>query len=77
MNLSTKQIQRLIKELEDRGYVKLVRRTSAHGQTSNAYDLSGLVEKIRALEPEFAEASGAARRVERRGGLKNLAATPK
>jgi hypothetical protein len=41
-----------------------------HGQTSNAYDLSGLVSKLQALAPEFAAAAEAKRKVERRGGLK-------
>ena len=71
LGLSEKQIQRLIRGLEQRGYVQRHKRMTKHGRTSNAYDLSGLVEKLAALAPEFAEAAAAKRKVERRGGLKD------
>lgn len=67
MNISEKQVQRLVRDLEKRGYVTRVRRVTRHGQTSNAYDLSGLVAKLQALAPEFAEAQAAKRKVERPG----------
>jgi hypothetical protein len=43
---------------------------TSHGRTSNGYDLSGLVEKLNELAPEFAAAAAAKRKVERRVGLK-------
>ncbi len=70
LGITEKQVQRLARELEQRGYIKRVTRMTRHGQTSNAYDLSGLVSKLQALAPEFAAAAEAKRKVERRGGLK-------
>jgi predicted transcriptional regulator len=70
LNLSDKQIQRLVRGLEQHGYVKRIARKTRHGRTSNGYDLSGLVSKLQELAPEFAEAADAKRTVERRGGLK-------
>jgi predicted transcriptional regulator len=73
LNLSDKQIQRLVRGLEQRGYVKRVMRKTRHGRTSNGYDLSGLVVELQKLAPEFAAAADAKRKVERRGGLKQAA----
>jgi predicted transcriptional regulator len=70
LNLSDKQIQRLVRGLEERGYVKRVVRKTRHGRTSNGYDMAGLVQKLQELAPEFAEAANAKKKVERRGGLK-------
>lgn len=54
MNMSERQIQRQIAELEEAGLVERVGRTRpGRGKTSNEYDLSGLVQKLRELEPEF------------------------
>ncbi len=74
LNLSDKQIQRLVRQLEQRGYVQRQKRVTGRGQTSNGYDLSGLVSKLKELAPEFAAASAAKRNVERRGGLKHTIA---
>lgn len=76
LNLSEKQVQRIVRDLEGRGYVKRVKRVTRHGQTSNGYDLAGLVQKLQELEPEFAAAAEAKRKVERRGGLKATAPAP-
>lgn len=73
LGLKEKQVQRHVRALEERGYVKRIARVTRHGRTSNAYDLSGLVSKLAELEPEFTEASDARRKVERRGGLKGIA----
>jgi len=70
LSLSDKQIQRLARGLEERGYVKRVVRKTRHGRTSNGYDLAGLVKRLKELAPEFAEAANANRKVERRGGLR-------
>jgi len=70
LNLSEKQVQRHVRALEKCGYVKRIKRVTRHGQTSNAYDLSGLVTKLQELAPQFAEAQAAKRKVERPGGLK-------
>ena len=56
LGLSDRQVQRLIAELEKAGFVRRIERTASHrGKISNEYDLSGLVEKLKALEPEFRE----------------------
>src|SRR3546814_21177531 len=56
MDMSERQIQRQIAELESAGLVQRVERTRpGRGKTSNEYDLSGLVKKLKALEPEFTE----------------------
>jgi hypothetical protein len=70
VGLKEKQVQRLIRDLQQRGYVKRIERKTPHGQTSNSYDLSGLVKKLRELAPEFLQAADAKRKAERRGGLK-------
>lgn len=70
VGLKEKQVQRLIRDLQQRGYVKRNVRKTPHGQTSNSYDLSGLVKKLQELAPEFLEAAAAKRKAERRGGLK-------
>jgi hypothetical protein len=70
MGLKEKQVQRIARELETRGYIQRKTRMTPHGQTSNAYDLSGLVTKLKDLAPEFAAAAAAKRQVERRGGMK-------
>jgi predicted transcriptional regulator len=70
IGLKEKQVQRLVRDLQQRGYVKRIVRKTPHGQTSNFYDLSGLVKKLQELAPEFREAAAAKRKVERRGGLR-------
>lgn len=70
LNITEKQVQRLVRDLEIRGYLKRVTRMTSHGQSSNAYDFSGLVAKLQELAPEFAEAAAAKRKVERRGDLR-------
>ena len=54
LGLGPRQVQRYIAELESAGLVKRIERTAAHrGKLSNEYDLSGLVERLKELEPEF------------------------
>lgn len=56
VGLSTKQVQRHIKQLEE---LKLVQRKERYrtggSRTTNEYDLSGLVAKLKTIEPDFAE----------------------
>lgn len=62
LSLSERQIQRYIAELEREGLVQRIeRRASNGGKLSNTYDLSGLVKKLQALEPDFREAEETAR----------------
>ena len=67
LNLKPRRVQQIIAELEKAGFVRRERRSNHYrGQLSNAYDLSGLVAKLRALEPDFRKAEEAAREGRRR-----------
>lgn len=77
MNLSPRQIQRYLTELEKGGFIERIQRYATHkGQQSNGYDMTGLVEKLKKLEPEFRkvkeDAKEQADTVEKRGGLARL-----
>jgi len=70
LQLSPRQVQRYISELETAGFVKRISRFATHkGRLSNQYDLSGLVAKLKKLEPEFREAEDRRKQVSKRGGL--------
>jgi hypothetical protein len=70
LGLGPRQIQRHIAELEAAGLVQRIERRAAHrGKLSNEYDLSGLVEKLKKLEPEFRQVKEMQRQVSRPGGL--------
>lgn len=70
VGLSSKQVQRHIRRLEE---LKLVRRreryTSAGSRTTNEYDLSGLVTKLKGIEPDIAKAKKLKAAATRAGGL--------
>ena len=54
LSLSPRQVQRYIAELETAGLVKRIERRASHGgKLTNIYDLSGLVNRLKKLEPEF------------------------
>jgi hypothetical protein len=56
LKLGPRQVRRYIAELEDAGFVTRIERRAPHrGKISNEYDLSGLVSRLRELEPEFRE----------------------
>jgi predicted transcriptional regulator len=79
MNLSPRQIQRHLTDLEDGGFIQRVERFAGHkGQQSNEYNLNGLVKKLQKLEPEFStvkeQAIEQAKNVSKRGGLAMLRA---
>jgi DNA-binding transcriptional ArsR family regulator len=70
LGLSERQVQRHIADLEAAGLVLRIERRAAHkGKISNEYDLSGLVERLKKLEPEFREVKEMKRQVSRKGGL--------
>jgi len=77
LGISTRQIQRHIAEMEKAGLVQRIERRAAHqGKLSNIYDLTGLVERLKKLEPEFREvkeeSKNLQRQVSRRGGVKSI-----
>ncbi|AXT35619.1 helix-turn-helix domain-containing protein [Phaeobacter sp. LSS9] len=54
LSLSERQVRRYIAELEQAGYVQRIERRASHGgKQTNIYDLSGLVKRLKELEPEF------------------------
>ena len=54
LGLSPRQVQRHVADLECNGLVARIERTGPHGgKLSNTYDLSGLVDRLKRLEPDF------------------------
>ncbi|MDK2104778.1 helix-turn-helix domain-containing protein [Acinetobacter baumannii] len=69
VGLGPRQVQRYLADLEAAGLIKREARVVAgKGRTTNKYDLSGLVEKLNELAPEFKETRELKKAVERRGG---------
>ncbi|MBI1301482.1 MAG: helix-turn-helix domain-containing protein [Alphaproteobacteria bacterium] len=77
MGIGERQIQRYMAELEGAGLIKRISRyhPSSNGRLSNEYDFSGLVKKIKDLEPEFTQLANENKQkqqqISMRGGLKN------
>ena len=66
LGLSPRQVQRHIADLETAGLVERVERRAVHGgKLTNVYDLSGLVQRLKKLEPDFREVEDAAKRARR------------
>jgi DNA-binding MarR family transcriptional regulator len=61
IGLKPRQLQRHIAEMEQAGLISRKQRFVAGRKTTNEYDLSGLVQKLKALAPEFQEAKRAAK----------------
>ena len=59
LSLSPRQVQRHIAALESAGLVQRIERRAGHGgKLSNIYDLSGLVDRLKKLEPECSAVEG-------------------
>ena len=72
LGLGPRQVQRYVAELEQAGLVQRIERRAGHGgKLTNFYDLSGLVERLKKLEPEFRsveeEAKASRKAVAKRG----------
>ena len=66
LGLSPRQVQRYIADLETAGLVERIERRARHGgKLTNLYDFSGLVQRLKKLEPEFREVEDAAKRARR------------
>lgn len=66
LGIGPRQIQRYIASLEQAGLVKRIERRSGSGaKQTNTYDLSGLVERLKKLEPEFRRAEDTAKAARR------------
>jgi predicted transcriptional regulator len=63
MGNNARTIQRHLTSLEKKGFVRRVSRYKVHkGQDSNGYDLSGLIEKLETIAPEFEKTTDLNRR---------------
>lgn len=70
VGLGPKQVQRHIKALEDKKLVKRIDRYKpGRGRTTNEYDLSGLVNRLKQLEPEITKAKRIASEATKAGGV--------
>lgn len=70
LNLSPRQVQRYVGELEKAGLVQRVKRWSKYkGRLSNEYDLTGLVNRLKKIAPEFREVKEMEHKVFKKGGL--------
>jgi predicted transcriptional regulator len=70
VGLSTKQVQRHIARLEEAKLVLRVKRyKTSGGRTSNLYDLSGLVAKLKSIEADVAKAKKFTAAAKKPGGL--------
>lgn len=74
LGVSARQAQRYVAELEEMGLVRRIPRAAPNrGKLSNEFDLSGLVARLKELEPEFRkveEEVRAKRRAVARAGLR-------
>jgi DNA-binding transcriptional ArsR family regulator len=56
LGLGPRQVQRHLADLEAAGLLlRIERKAKGKGKLSNEYDLSGLVKRLKELEPEFRE----------------------
>lgn len=70
LGLSPRQIQRHLTDLEKGGFIKRIERKVKHkGQLSNLYDLTGLVSKLKKLEPEFTKVAQQNKQITQKGGI--------
>jgi hypothetical protein len=57
LSQTERNVQRILTELENEGLIeRQARFYESGGQKSNAYDLTGLINQLRKLEPQFREA---------------------
>lgn len=70
ISLSTKQVQRTINSLVDKGLIASTNRTLPNnGKTSNLYTFDGLIEKLAAFEKDFAAARRIKEAASKPGGI--------
>lgn len=66
LDITERQVQRIIADLEKAGLVKREERHSKNrGRLSNYYNLDGLAKKLKEFEPEFREAKEQARKAQK------------
>lgn len=68
MHMSRRQVMRVLQELDDAGLIRKIARSDFTGaKRANAYDLSGLVQKLAEISPLFIAAKKIRHRAERKG----------
>jgi predicted transcriptional regulator len=81
LGIGGRQVQRWLANLEEAGLISRKQRYApSGGKLTNEYDLSGLVKRLKELEPEFREADEAAKAIRQkvqRPGMKPKAAASK
>lgn len=71
VGLSKKQVQRHIVSLEQKKLLKRIeRRAKGRGKITNQYDLSGLVKRLKEIEPDITKAKKLKAEASKPGGLK-------
>ena len=77
LSLSSRQVQRYIAELETAGLVQRIQRRASHGgKLTNLYDLGGLVEKLKELEPDFRKVEENAKKTRRQVSRAGVSTEP-
>jgi DNA-binding transcriptional regulator YhcF (GntR family) len=57
LGVDPRHVTRILNDLQAAGFIRKIDRRGVFGeQRSNFYDLSGTIEKLKALEPEFTKA---------------------
>lgn len=70
IDMTPKTVQRTIDALVEKGLItKKQRRLPGRGKASNEYTFNGLVQKLKAIEPDFAAARKAKKAAAKPGGL--------
>lgn len=66
IGVTPRSVQKTIAALEQAGFVNRIRRKTVYGDpNTNIYDLSGLIKKLKKLEPEFKKAREERRQIQR------------
>lgn len=77
IGMGERRVQAIVAELEEAGLVtRLERRNRFGGKTSNAYDLGGLVNRLRQIAPDFIQAEAKAKRLRREAAQPGVRARP-
>jgi DNA-binding HxlR family transcriptional regulator len=64
IGISTRTVQRILSELETGGFIRRKERYEEHrGRISNEFDLSGLVNKLKAIAPDVNAANEEAKNI--------------
>lgn len=78
IGISHRTVQRILAELETGGFIRRIHRYEQHrGRTSNEFDLSGLVEKLKEIAPEVNAANEEAKKIKEKAIRRKRPSLPK